>query len=442
MQPLQNVSTINHTPIEASKSPPPLDYIQPKKSYAFLRKILRAAPDFMTLGIRFALRKIAFKMILPALHKDPEVLEQAFQKKQAFQNENKEICQNLRVKTHDEAVIDGMILFANPQNKKIFESSRAELKDQEWIVCLNGNGSLYEEKVIYDQDFPKIRDSSGANFLFFNYRGVGKSTGNPSNLNDLITDGHAIIEYLVYIKKIPLEKIQIHGWSLGGCIGTQLLSHFDKIALINERSFSLLSKEVKEMVTRLFKELKFKATTAKIVGALAYGLVKFLGLDKNNVKAVQSLLRKDKERRITILYSKLDGVIPYAASLYKGLKDQIAHKKSALYLDKNYQGTGKEKQRIKPDQKLQQRYKNFKIFKYEAATDKLKQIQAKSLRSTKWQPLEPSKNGYHNMLLSEGSSEREEELPTAKSRSHIFNEFIKIFGKSATSVEPLKVTLY
>ncbi len=113
-------------------------------------------------------------------------------------------------------------------------------KGQKWIVYFNGNGYVWEHNY---EALKQISKETGANVLSFNYRGVGRSGGAITSAQDLIEDGEAAVQYLLSQGVLP-EDIVLHGHSLGGGVATAVVAKHQGMHLVNDRSFSSLSRVV------------------------------------------------------------------------------------------------------------------------------------------------------------------------------------------------------
>ncbi|BBC25862.1 alpha/beta hydrolase [Pseudanabaena sp. ABRG5-3] len=85
------------------------------------------------------------------------------------------------------------------------------------ILFCHGNGGNIGNRVSY---LPIFKDLGLATFLF-DYRGYGKSEGQPSE-QGTYKDVEAAWQYLTQERKIPPQKIIIYGESLGGAIASYI----------------------------------------------------------------------------------------------------------------------------------------------------------------------------------------------------------------------------
>lgn len=175
-------------------------------------------------------------------------------------------------------------------------NTQAELNPQDarWIVYFLPNAAIWEELYLH---LVNIRDLTQANVICYNYRGCGKSCGDITSAQDLITDGIDTVRDL--LQKVPPEQILLHGYSLGGAIATQVAAYFatqqhpQKLALCNERSFASLSQVIIEQFPPL------------VGRALAF-VARQIGWSLNSEEALKDL----KEQELIVMSNEDDQVIP------------------------------------------------------------------------------------------------------------------------------------
>ncbi|MCA6595905.1 MAG: alpha/beta hydrolase [Pseudanabaena sp.] len=85
------------------------------------------------------------------------------------------------------------------------------------ILFCHGNGGNISNRLSY---LPIFKDLGFATFLF-DYRGYGKSEGQPSEVGTY-QDVEAVWQYLTQERKIPSQRIIIYGESLGGAIASYI----------------------------------------------------------------------------------------------------------------------------------------------------------------------------------------------------------------------------
>jgi hypothetical protein len=110
-----------------------------------------------------------------------------------------------------------------------------------WIVFVPPNGQQWETVVF---SIAQQATALGAHFLVFNYRGVGRSGGVAKTATELVLDCEAALDWLmVGTRAVRANEILLHGHSLGGGVGLQVLRRRAErgdppIALLHDRSFT------------------------------------------------------------------------------------------------------------------------------------------------------------------------------------------------------------
>lgn len=380
----------------ATPSPKKIDFVQPKPetSSSLFSKVKELAPDLMSLGLRVAIRKVSWGGILPALNKTDLEKKAAKANISAYQHNNQSITLNIKVQTHDGATIDGFIVFANEKAKENFEKS-GDKKDQKWIINCNGNSELYGEN-LPSPYLDEIRQNTGANLVYFDYRGCGDSKQPPSKTTDLVTDAQAIVDFLGS-KNVQQEDITLNSRSLGGGVGTQVALRNKNVGLISERSFESLSKGGEKMIKNLFAEAISKKggeilgkSVGTVFGKIVGFTIKISGQDLESSKAIRQMLKDDPNRHIAIIFSKRDASIDYEGSAYKGLKKLLGKK-----LIKNEEMLNPDSSAENAKIKHFPEYQNFKAVKL----DRVRQgdgenNKGKNLNDNPWK-----QSAYHNNPL-------------------------------------------
>lgn len=101
------------------------------------------------------------------------------------------------------------------------------------VLFCHGNAG----NISYLVDRIKDVNSFGYDCMVIDYRGFGKSGGEPSEQN-MYEDVLSAWEYLTVVRKIPASKIIVHGRSLGGGAASWLASKVRPAALVLESTFS------------------------------------------------------------------------------------------------------------------------------------------------------------------------------------------------------------
>jgi hypothetical protein len=126
----------------------------------------------------------------------------------------------------------------------------------------------------------------GFNVFIFDYRGYGRSQGEPSEHGTFL-DAKAALAYLTQVKKIPENKVILFGRSLGGAIAVWLASQSKPKALIVESSFT----SIPELGQQHYPWLP-----VKLISSFRYD-------SKQHIQKVSS--------PVLIIHSRSDEVIPF-----------------------------------------------------------------------------------------------------------------------------------
>lgn len=105
-----------------------------------------------------------------------------------------------------------------------------------YIIFVGGNSQKYEYWLQY---FELYASDSGLGFICFNFRGVGRSEGAVTCLNDMLLDLRAVYEYLTEEKGVLEHHILFHGFSIGAAISAAFLAQdgAPRCAITSDRSF-------------------------------------------------------------------------------------------------------------------------------------------------------------------------------------------------------------
>ncbi|MCP4133380.1 MAG: alpha/beta hydrolase [bacterium] len=101
------------------------------------------------------------------------------------------------------------------------------------VLFCHGNAGNISHRLESIQIFHSLK----LDVFIFDYRGYGKSTGEPSEEGTYL-DAAAARDYLLSQKKIPHGKIIVFGRSLGGAVATRFASQTTPVMLILESTFS------------------------------------------------------------------------------------------------------------------------------------------------------------------------------------------------------------
>jgi hypothetical protein len=116
-------------------------------------------------------------------------------------------------------------------------------KDGPVILHFHGNAGNISHRLDLVQPFLR----NGLSLFLFDYRGFGKSTGRPSE-KGLYRDGLAACTYLEEKEKIALERIVLHGHSIGAAVAIEVALQKKVRGLIIESAFTSTKDMAKTMV--------------------------------------------------------------------------------------------------------------------------------------------------------------------------------------------------
>lgn len=154
------------------------------------------------------------------------------------------------------------------------------------LLYFHGNTGNMSEPV------PLLRILHNLNLSVFiiDYRGYGKSTGNPSEVGTY-RDAEAAWEYLVNTRGIAPEDIIIYGCSLGGAIAIWLATQHRPAALVAGSTFLNIRQIAREL---------FPIIPVTLLSRIHY----------NNKKRIQQV-----SCPVLVMHSTEDGLIPFEHGL-------------------------------------------------------------------------------------------------------------------------------
>ena len=115
------------------------------------------------------------------------------------------------------------------------------------ILYCHGNGG----NVAYWADAAqRLRDRVGASVLLFDYRGYGRSEGQPSEAG-VLADARAARVWLARREGIPENRIVLLGRSLGGAVAVDLAATDGAAALVLESTFTSMPEVAQSMFPHL-----------------------------------------------------------------------------------------------------------------------------------------------------------------------------------------------
>lgn len=241
--------------------------------------------------------------------------------------ESSEITRFIRAEEAQIQTVDGVKLFG----VKVFHPAQREvrLKDQKWVIHLSGNFEIFQRGKEAFSDGLTIAMRNGANFMHFNYRGTGGSEGLPKSAQDLYFDVAAMVQSLLD-QGVKPENIMVEGLSMGGALGTVVVSEYHKkgigIKFMNNRSFSTVGSFIDYYANRMHCLIKCIAPIAKCLLSSHDWWID-----------PQSRLEMLKKDRVLVISHELDEVIPHPeVGLYSRAKemgyDTVLLKKALEYV--------------------------------------------------------------------------------------------------------------
>jgi len=183
--------------------------------------------------------------------------------------------EDLTLQTVDNEKINAWYI---PTNKSNTESTKT-------VLFFHGNAGNISHRL----ETIKIYNNLGLDFLIFDYRGFGVSTGKPSEQGTCL-DADTVWKYLIEERKLEPKDIIIAGRSLGGGVAAELAKKVHPVMLILESTFTSMTE-----------------VSAKHYPFMPTGLIV-----KHEYKI--NLKLKDIHCPIVFAHSKNDEVIPYEHS--------------------------------------------------------------------------------------------------------------------------------
>ncbi|NRB10859.1 MAG: hypothetical protein HRU35_04515 [Rickettsiaceae bacterium] len=138
--------------------------------------------------------------------------------------------------TSREAQLDSVLI--KPNN----DIAKGKTGQNHFFILFQGRKEPYEKRF---RDMAILAKETGASVLGFNPKGFHSSTGKIKNLDDIVNDGIAIVNYLLS-QNIHPSKIILLGNSLGAGIQELVCKHFRKeksydFKQINSNSFKTIA---------------------------------------------------------------------------------------------------------------------------------------------------------------------------------------------------------
>ena len=207
------------------------------------------------------------------------------------------------------------VFFNTKDNQKLHGWWIPGAKDQNTVLFFHGNAGNISHRL----NKVKLYHKHKMNLFIFDYRGYGKSSGNPDE-EGTYRDAEAAWQYLIKDLKIKSNHIIIHGRSLGGSIAAWLAHKVNPKILIVESSFTSIKNVAKDHVS-------FQPMTSFIT--YKYSTSDYL---------------KKVKCPVLIIHGTDDEVIPYShgKELFKSIKGQkefltIEGTHNYIYSKKHYE---------------------------------------------------------------------------------------------------------
>lgn len=193
--------------------------------------------------------------------------------------------------------------------------------DTRTVLLFNPNGASSAE-MPYHWLFEEMasRDTP-CNFVTFNYRTVGTSTGELNRACDLCIDADAMMQFIESEFGTSRDKIVLYGWSLGGAVAAEAaaaLQPASSAPIVLERTFSTSSKVAISGLTVLHRIGQFFLSL--ILRAIEWEL--------DPSAATQKMLNQG--RPVMVIHHPLDPIMKDAANLFEEIKENSALRSISL----------------------------------------------------------------------------------------------------------------
>ncbi|EKG03095.1 hypothetical protein TCSYLVIO_005868 [Trypanosoma cruzi] len=172
-----------------------------------------------------------------------------------------------------------------------------------WIIYFGGNAEMMEDSA---EDMSSLTQIVVANWVFYNPRGVGRSSGYVAEVRDLIDDAVTVVQHISARYLIPHKKLLLWGHSIGGGIAAAVARReCMECPLVLDRTFSRLSDAA----------VKFSPLCPALTRLLIRNTI-------GDLDVVADFKAAAKNKKL-VIYHRMDEVIAYdVASL--GRKDALS----------------------------------------------------------------------------------------------------------------------
>lgn len=261
--------------------------------------------------VRDWVQGVARRALLPAADRyvSPYIVESCEAQFREQFHRNPVLSRNYTVERHEVATPDGARLNA------ILLRCRGAEAGTPTVIRFNGNGELSWRGSTWMAE-EAARRGARTHFVYFDYRGVGASTGQMERMGDLATDGAAVVEWVRDSLETPSAQIHLYGWSLGGAVAIHTKAADPTLTgnLIADRSF--------ESLDAVARHTLGNGLIARVGCLILRGLGHVL-----EPSAVYPELRG----RNWVFYHGLDAIIPPAVSLARAVPEAVALQEEPHY---------------------------------------------------------------------------------------------------------------
>ncbi|RNF12010.1 hypothetical protein TraAM80_00570 [Trypanosoma rangeli] len=179
---------------------------------------------------------------------------------------------------------------------------QTEEETDRWIIYFGGNAEMIEDTV---EEMSGLTEIVRGNWVFYNPRGVGRSSGYAAEVRDLVDDAVHVVRHVSSRYSIPPKKLLLWGHSIGGGIAAAVVRReCMESPLLLDRTFSSLSDAA--------------VAFSPLYATLTRLLIRYTTGDLDVVADCKMAARNKK----LVIYHRMDEVIAYdVASL--GRKDVL-----------------------------------------------------------------------------------------------------------------------